>query len=490
MTLNGVPPSILRDAWWLDAAPPPASGSPDPAPVHAALAGPPGRALGLALLVALADLLFWDHAKGLSLALFAGAVFAAATVDIRPRARLIRPALLLILAALPVVEYLQPLSVAFLAVGLAGALVWARAEGGVEPLAAAALRLARRVPFGGVAALARTRVSLPATPRGFLRAWGLPLGGTLVFAALLIDANPVLARLVRLDFDPFRLVERALFWAGLALMLWPLIDRTPPDTRALPLPKVALPGLNAASALRALVMFNLVIGVQTVLDLTILAGGASLPEGMSHAEYAHRGAYPLLATALLAGAFALAARPFLPEHRLLKPLMLVWIGQNVALCLSALLRLDLYVGVYGLTYLRVHALIWMALVAAGLALTGWQVARGLPNRWLMTRSAALGLGTLYLCAFVNFAGIIAAHNLAEIPRDPDYLCDLPRTAAAAIRRAEAEGGFQIGPPSYCTARRPPRIEGWRDWGFRNWRVARYVSGIAVVVPPHEDPDRR
>ena len=56
---------------------------------------------------------------------------------------------------------------------------------------------------------------------------------------------------------------------------------------------------------RSLILFNALFAVQTVLDLIYLWGGASLPDGMSHAEYAHRGAYPLVATALLAAAFVL-----------------------------------------------------------------------------------------------------------------------------------------------------------------------------------------
>ena len=47
--------------------------------------------------------------------------------------------------------------------------------------------------------------------------------------------------------------------------------------------------------------------MQTGLDLAYLWGGLALPDGMSHAEYAHRGAYPLVVTALLAAGFVLIA---------------------------------------------------------------------------------------------------------------------------------------------------------------------------------------
>ena len=47
--------------------------------------------------------------------------------------------------------------------------------------------------------------------------------------------------------------------------------------------------------------------VQTVLDAAYLWGGVALPDGMTYASYAHRGAYPLIVTALLAAGFVLAA---------------------------------------------------------------------------------------------------------------------------------------------------------------------------------------
>ena len=58
---------------------------------------------------------------------------------------------------------------------------------------------------------------------------------------------------------------------------------------------------------RSLILFNALFALQTGLDLAYLWGGANLPDGMSHAEYAHRGAYPLIATALLAAGFVLIA---------------------------------------------------------------------------------------------------------------------------------------------------------------------------------------
>lgn len=438
------------------------------------------RLAALAILVLLGDFLFWRQAPGLSLALYAFAIFAAASWSVRPLSRLVGPGLLLLAAALPVIEMLQALSFAFLAAGLIVALAWVHG-----PLRAA-LGYAVALPGRWLAPLdpgrsLRAIRALPAEAGAIRRQvalWAFPLGGSAVFIALLMDANPVLSQLLSLDLDLFAALERGLFWGGTALLVAPLLTPGPAATA----PQLRLPGsgLSAGSVIRALILFNLVIGVQTLTDLSILIAGADLPEGMSFADYAHRGAYPLLATAMLAGAFALAARPFLSAHPAVKPLLGLWLGQNMVLCGAAALRLDLYIEAYGLTYLRLHALIWMALVAAGLGLCLWQVLAGRGNLWLLVRAGGLGLATLYVACFVNFAGIIAAQNLAHPNADPNYVCDLGPMASLAWAEAEnaPSPGFRLGS---CSARHEPVTRGWRDWGFRAWRLRHTLQALEAAA---------
>jgi hypothetical protein len=448
-----------------------------------------GRAAALVALVALADLLFYGHAFGLSLALFAGAVLAAA-MALSPSGDRLRPALLLLVAALPAVEYVQALSIAFLGAGLLASLVWV--TGGKGAMGRRGLRLLEELPLRGVLdgvqlGLDLAESDLVQNHRQHLKAWAFPLGGALILTALLIQANPVLDQVASrlLSFDPQggKDLTRLVFWLGAALMIWPLI--APARTASAPtaIAALRLPGPSAASVRRGLVLFNAILAVQTLLDAVYLWGRASLPEGMTAAEYAHRGAYPLLVTALLAGGFALAARPFAREDRRLRWLLLLWLGQNMVLTVSALLRLDLYVQEFGLTYLRLYAAIWMVLVAAGLGLTAWQVWRDLANRWLLLRMVGMGLGVLYLASFVNFAAIIATENLSRKEIDGTYVCSLGPTAAAAIaaldrnvRVASEDGGVA------CRAK-GPRIDGWRDWGFREWRVLRYLEAMPVSERP-------
>lgn len=495
-TIRGVPRSLAQDAWWLATEVTGLPGHKDTIHRKPDILDGPGRqrAIALVALLAIGDFLFWGHAPGLSIALFFCSIFAfSLLIGPQPRA-VLKPTLLMLATSLPAIEYLQFLSVAFLITGLAISTAWARIGGGatLSLCLRTALRFVSAIPVLGIRdliSLTRQTIRLKLSPIPLLRNWALPLGGGLILASLLIEANPILDNwfgdLLHFDLPWDDLLERVFFWAGLGLLSWPFLTEQPVKAEHFgPFrPARTLPvGLNAISVRNALVLFNIMLAVQTLLDLNYLWAGASLPDGMTYATYAKRGAYPLLITALLAGAFALASRPFLAERRGLRLMVMLWLGQNVALTASSALRLSLYIDAYGLTYLRLHTTIWIAVVALGLSLTAWQIWRERTNLWLLLRCSILGLTTLYIACFINFAHIIARYNLSHFAK-PDiyYICELGPTAAAAIHAA---GG--LGPKLRAPV---PKIKGWRDWGLREWRVTRYLEQTALSEPAHEDPRR-
>ncbi len=518
LILRGLPRCLDRDAWWLTATPEAATPAPPGGTDGARTVWRPGRhgALGaLLLLVLLADWLFWDHPAGLSLALFAAAVLAA-TLAIVPqarggRARHLGLVAIFALFALPVIETPQFLSVVFLLAGTLGATLWLTLGTGarLSALPRAAARLGLMMPVHGPAELLRTARDASAMTQwgALVRSWALPLATGLVFTLLLSSSNPITRDWAKAVTDAlyrtFFSSPRPFFWLFVAIPLWPILvpagirERLErpfrrPRARSESARLTGRIGFNPDSVARSLVLFNLIFAVQTVLDLRYLWAGDTLPAGMSYAEYAHRGAYPLVATALLAGAFALASRPFAEGQPLLRRLLMLWIAQNVLLVLSSLYRLGLYVEIYGLTYLRAYAAIWMVLVAAGLASITWQVWRRRPNGWLLAVNGTMAVATLYLCCFVNFAQLIAAHNIAHdrAVTDEWYACSLGADAAMAIADHRAAGD-----PGFCDGWRGvdgPVIEGWRDWGFRSWRIRRYLAAAeeGTVGNAGEDPRRR
>ncbi|MGE0242114.1 MAG: DUF4173 domain-containing protein, partial [Parvibaculaceae bacterium] len=252
----------------------------------------------------------------------------------------------------------------------------------------------------------------------------LPVVALIVFGALLIWANPILEGFARrLDMNGLAAlltVERFALWVTIGLVAWSLLR-----TAAAYLPKAAnyeaeklderiVRLFSPASVLVALILCNAIFALQNGLDIAYLWTGETLPNGMTHAQYAHRGAYPLILTALLAGAFVLVAlrRGSPTEHDpRIRVFVYLWLAQNIFLVASAILRTLNYVEDYSLTLLRLSALIWMGLVATGIVLIVWRIALGKSGRWLINANALTAIAVLYISTFLDFPGIIANYNV-------------------------------------------------------------------------------
>jgi hypothetical protein len=375
---------------------------------------------------------------------------------------------------------------------------------------------AATIPFRGafqlasetIGALRHMKLWTPAW-LGWLVAWIVPLTVFAVFLTLFSSANPLIEhRLMQIDLRAlFSLIDswRLAFWLLVACLIWPLLHRrikSRPTQEAVP----ALTTAAAASDLdyllgplaitRSLVLFNALFALQSALDLTYLWSGAALPDGMSYASYAHRGAYPLIATALLAAGFVLLAmRPGGPAEssRLIRPLVLVFIAQNILLVISSIFRLDLYIAVYSLTYLRLAAFIWMGLVTAGLALILIQILLRRSNAWLLTANAAALAVVLYGCCFINMPWLVAHYNVEHSREvsgegqnlDLRYVRCLGPQSLPALERHREKFPESWVPPCQCPNNFREAFtvsKNWRDWSFRAWRLKQYFANNPVNTP--------
>ena len=99
---------------------------------------------------------------------------------------------------------------------------------------------------------------------------------------------------------------------------------------------------------------------------------------------------------------------------MIRPLVYLWVAQNVMLVISSILRLDLYMQTYLLTYWRIAAFIWMLLVAAGLVLIVAAHRLAAQRRLVdSTQPDPAVLLTLYACSLTNFAAIVADYNVSH-----------------------------------------------------------------------------
>lgn len=277
--------------------------------------------------------------------------------------------------------------------------------------------------------------------RGVAALLALPVLGTLLFVALFANANPVIGRWLSAIELPT--VGQVLQWSFVALCVWPAFRPRGLVTRldgALFDPAVRLPGTSLPSVLLALAMFNAVFALQNGLDLAFLWSGAPLPSGMSMTEYVHRGAYPLIFTALLAGFLVLTMlRPGSASaaNPLARRLVALWVAQNLFLVASSALRTIQYVEYFLLTAWRIAALAWMALVATGLILVFWRILAGKSARWLINANALAATIVLLPCCFVDLDAIAATWNVRHAREvggrgAPLDLCYLDSLGSAAL----------------------------------------------------------
>ncbi|MDH4742580.1 DUF4173 domain-containing protein [Sphingomonas sp. CBMAI 2297] len=362
------------------------------------------------------------------------------------------------------------------------------AHGLSGPLAPALdlIRLARLKPRRGGHGPARLAALL-----------ALPLGMTALFVALFASANPVIAQaLARVRLPG---LGEMLFWALLLALIWPSLRPTRWATRAaalLPRADIALPGIPAASLLLSLLLFNIVFAIQNGLDLAFLWSGAPLPPGVTLADYAHRGAYPLIATALLAGLFVLVAlKPGSASAAdpAIRRLVVLWVAQNLLLVASSILRTLDYVAAYSLTSLRIAALAWMGLVAIGLALICWRMLAGRSAAWLINANALMAALVLSAASIADLEASAAAWNVRHARETSGRgvaldLCYLAQTGPAALLSLVALERRPL-PPGFRDRVRHVRAQvmadlarrqaDWRSWTWRGryrLETARHLLG--------------
>ena len=367
------------------------------------------------------------------------------------------------------------------------------------------------LPLRDAAAMgaARNRQGQPRGVGSILTTLAVPLLGGAVFIALFADANPLIAG----AFDRVALPDGpTVAWrSALALVLlipiWASMRARPRaaaegGARTAWIGSALSPGVATVSL--SLLTFNVIFAVQNALDVTFLWSGAVLPAGVTMADYAHRGAYSLIVTALLAGLFVLVAlSPGSPGAAsvAVRRLVGLWIAQNLLLVASSILRTLDYVDAYGMTVLRLAALAWMALVAAGLALIGWRLTRDRSMRWLVNAMALAAAVVLTVASIVDLGASAAAWNVRVAlakgrsgPRlDLCYLAGLGSSSLVSLATLErhARDGSVRDRLAYLRGRAEVDVaehqRHWRSWTWRDARRLAAVKRTAGSSPPPPTP---
>ncbi len=324
------------------------------------------------------------------------------------------------------------------------------------------------------------------------------LGGMLAFPLLIVfgglfssaDAvfHDVVADAFAIDFGAV-LGHIALFaiFAGLSAgylrgaMLRAAASGSPTDGES----KLSLGVIPVATALG---LVDLLFLLFVVIQLRYLFGGAELiaaATGLTYAEYARRGFFELVTASglvlpLLAGADWAVRNESREHQRTFRQLAIVLLLLLAVVMASALARMRLYVGAYGLSEIRVYSTAFMLYLAGVFIWFAWTTLRGQRRRFAfgaLVQGFAV-LGGLHL---LNPDAFIVRTNLArppaERPFDGWYAASLSADAVPllveALPRLDARAQCTVAVGLLTQRDRLERGD-WRNWNFARSRARRLL----------------
>ena len=390
------------------------------------------------------------------------------------------------------------------AIAWSARLAWLGLTGIVSPLRDAAR----------LAAIRQRRGERAGTLRAVATMLIVPVIGGAIFFALFAAANPLIEHALSglVLPDPWTLAWRMALGIATSILVWASLRPAAGATRIASVrwnAGMAAFAPGTATLALSLVTFNAIFAIENGLDIAFLWSGAALPGRVTMADYAHRGAYSLIVTALLAGLFVIVAlRPGGPAGAsvAVRRLVALWIAQNLLLVASSMLRTIDYVDAYGMTVWRLSALIWMALVAIGLALIGWRVWRRRSARWLINANALAATVILALASVIDLGASAAAWNarvarakgMAGPPLDLCYMARLGSSALVPLADLEAHAASPVLRDRLAYLRWQTQSQtaidqhDWRSWTPRDARRLARVEAIAGIHAPRlrDAPDGR
>ena len=222
------------------------------------------------------------------------------------------------------------------------------------------------------------------------------------------------------------------------------------------------------------------------VQLTVLFGGDRHvldTDGLTYAGYARGGFWQLctvtaLTLLVLAGAARWAPREEAADRTLLRSILGALAGLTLVVVASALLRIYVYTGAYGLTRLRLLVACcegWFGLVLVMVLVAGVWIRAP----WLPRAAIAAGVLALLGLAVANPDAVIARHNLRQDrPIDLAYLATLSPDAVPALAaiRDDAARDCVLG-----AIRDELGPDDWRGWNLGRVR-ARQILAEQLPTP--------
>ena len=330
---------------------------------------------------------------------------------------------------------------------------------------------------------------LAAAESGGRRQWklvalGLALAVPMVTVAmgLMMSADAVF----RSWFDPLSVSES--FWTGLRGAFWAFAamdafyavlcaQTAVPVSGAQSEPR-RFPAAVAVTFLSVLTALYLLFSAVQIRVLFFRGGG--LPEGYTYSEYAREGFFQLLALSALNVAGVIVSQRRFESSRALRVLLCLVSGCTCVMELSSAWRMLMYVDAYGLTFLRLLVLWFLALLSVILAGTVYTVFH--PGFRLFRFSLAVCLAGWLLFAFARPDALAARYDLRRFGPTDSTLCAIRYDMAAdALQELEPwletdRAAIERAMDGYLDHGVPARF---RDAGLRGFNYSLWQANLTA-----------
>jgi len=241
-----------------------------------------------------------------------------------------------------------------------------------------------------------------------------------------------------------------------------------------------------------LVMVNIIYLFFVLIQFTYLFGSVNyaLPEGITHAEYARRGFFELVAVTLinlgiLLVNINLTKQSGLALRKTIRILNSLLIGCTFVMLLSAHFRMSLYEETYGYTYLRIFTHAFMAFILILLAAALYKVWKD--GFRLLRAYIIISIVAFVAVNYMNVDVIVARNNIDRYHKthniDVQYLAGLSYDAVPLLVELlddkDKNVAAQIENCLYEKKKELSRKRPWQSFNISSYRAKKLLTGYKL-----------
>ncbi len=162
-------------------------------------------------------------------------------------------------------------------------------------------------------------------------------------------------------------------------------------------------------------VLNVMLLLINLLDINFLYLNQGMPEGINHADFVHNGVGMLILSIVMAISILLyffrGGLNFEEKNQNLKRLVYFWIAQNVLMVISTMVRNNLYIQEYTLTYRRIGVYVWLFMAAIGLISTALKIMKARSNWYLFRVNALAAYLVLVVASCIDWDRFLTVYNI-------------------------------------------------------------------------------